>query len=131
MPGLQLFPRHDWSFARHVQSTACISALGNSDPPFALLVLYLDYSYDVYRATTKLESRGNLPVSAAVPYFSVSQVCDFGLAKSMETVASRVSAGGGGGSAVGTLAWKAPETFRGRYSEASDIFAMAGGLGGV
>jgi serine/threonine protein kinase len=44
----------------------------------------------------------------------------------METVASRVSVGGGGGSVVGTLAWKAPETFRGRYSEASDIFAMAG-----
>ena len=100
MPGLQFLP--DWT------------------GPFQPCTLTLGEIADLTGADQEL-------TFTLVPFSdSVSQVCDFGLAKSMETVASRISAGGGGGSVVGTLAWKAPETFRGRYSEASDIFGMAG-----
>ena len=51
------------------------------------------------------------------------QVADFGIAEMMETMATRMSAAGagaaaGGGGAAGTLAWKAPETFSDRASDA-------------
>ena len=66
---------------------------------------------------------------------AVAKVSDFGVASFMETMASRASAGGvsaaaatssggAGGGATGTLAWKAPETFAGRYSTASDVFGL-------
>ena len=56
---------------------------------------------------------------------AIAKVGDFGVASFAETAASRASGGAGGGSATGTLAWKAPETFRGRYSAASDTFGLA------
>ena len=55
----------------------------------------------------------------------VAKLADFGIAEIMETMATRASAGGGGSGEAGTLAWKAPETFNGRYSPASDVFGLA------
>ena len=57
---------------------------------------------------------------------SVAKVADFGLAKTMETFQSTVrgqtrTRNGG----AGTLAWKAPETFKGNYSRKSDVFGFA------
>ena len=63
----------------------------------------------------------NVLLSAADITRAVAKVCDFGVAKFMQTMRSRNSAGG---SMAGTLAWKAPETFQGRYSAASDVFAF-------
>jgi serine/threonine protein kinase len=54
----------------------------------------------------------------------VAKVCDFGVAKFMQTIASRASAAGGGGGTAGTLPWKSPETFIGQYDTASDAFAF-------
>jgi serine/threonine protein kinase len=56
---------------------------------------------------------------------TIAKVADFGLAKTMETFQSTVGGqtrtrNGGGG----TLAWKAPETFKGRYSRKSDVFGF-------
>jgi serine/threonine protein kinase len=53
---------------------------------------------------------------------AVVKVADFGIALAMETVRATLSGGSGG--MAGTLAWKAPETFRDRYSEKSDVFAF-------
>ena len=52
---------------------------------------------------------------------AVAKVSDFGVSLALE--ASRISLSGGGG--AGTLAWKAPEVFAGRYSEKSDVFGFA------
>lgn len=49
-----------------------------------------------------------------------AKVADFGLAKPIQT--SMATATGGGG---GTLAWSAPETFDGKFSEKSDVFSFA------
>jgi serine/threonine protein kinase len=57
-------------------------------------------------------------IASAVP-----KVCDFGVATIMETMATAMSGAGGG--MTGSLAWKAPETFRGNYSPASDVFSLA------
>ena len=62
---------------------------------------------------------------------TVTKISDFGLAESMQTTAASVAqsvavAGGIGskGGMAGTLAWKAPETFAGKYSAESDVFAL-------
>eukprot|EP01048_Picozoa_sp_COSAG05_P000121 COSAG05_NODE_3_length_51333_cov_129.132080_21_plen_1016_part_00 len=53
---------------------------------------------------------------------TLPQIADFGVSKMMDTVARTTSSGRN----TGTLAWKAPETFKGHYSAASDVF---GGMG--
>ena len=53
---------------------------------------------------------------------ATAKICDFGLAKAAETV--RTNASGGGGIA-GSLSWKAPETFRERYTSKSDVHGFA------
>eukprot|EP01046_Picozoa_sp_COSAG06_P054966 COSAG06_NODE_9949_length_1784_cov_1.638576_2_plen_328_part_00 len=59
---------------------------------------------------------------------ATAKIADFGVAKMWETVASTMGTlqGGaaGGGGMTGTMAFKAPETFDGRYTEASDVFSM-------
>jgi hypothetical protein len=55
---------------------------------------------------------------------AVPKVCDFGVATIVQTsMATGMSAGASG--SAGTLAFKAPETFRGRFSPASDVFGLA------
>jgi len=53
---------------------------------------------------------------------AVAKVTDFGVAMTLETVRSSSSAGGGG---AGTLQWMAPETFKGRYSQKTDVYSFA------
>ena len=53
---------------------------------------------------------------------ATAKICDFGLAKAAETV--RTNASGGGGIA-GSLSWKAPETYRERYTSKSDVYGFA------
>ena len=53
---------------------------------------------------------------------AIPKVCDFGVATIMETMATAMSARGG--SMTGTVVWKAPETFQGKYSTASDMFSL-------
>jgi poly [ADP-ribose] polymerase 10/14/15 len=53
---------------------------------------------------------------------AVAKVTDFGVAVTLETVRSSSSAGGGG---AGTLQWMAPETFKGRYSQKTDVYSFA------
>jgi serine/threonine protein kinase len=65
----------------------------------------------------------NVLLSSAHIASAVPKVCDFGVATIMETMASAMSGAGGG--MAGSLAWKAPETFRGKYSPASDVFSLA------
>eukprot|EP01048_Picozoa_sp_COSAG05_P010932 COSAG05_NODE_995_length_6259_cov_2.194805_1_plen_527_part_00 len=55
---------------------------------------------------------------------STAKVADFGLATAMETMRSLSASSAGSGSMTGTLAFKAPETFKGQFSEASDMFSM-------
>jgi serine/threonine protein kinase len=53
---------------------------------------------------------------------AVAKVADFGVSTTLEkTKMSTASAKGG----AGTLAWSAPETFKGEYSEKSDTYAFA------
>jgi hypothetical protein len=54
---------------------------------------------------------------------AVPKVCDFGVATMMQTMATGMSSAASG--TAGTAAWKAPETFRGRFSPASDVFGLA------
>ena len=63
----------------------------------------------------------NVLLSSADLPRAVAKVTDFGVATFVQTVRATVSGGG----ATGTLAWMAPETFDGKYSEKSDIFAFA------
>ena len=56
----------------------------------------------------------SVDIAAGVP-----KVCDFGISMALEAV--RASQTGG---SAGTLAFKAPETFSGQYSNASDVFAF-------
>ena len=53
------------------------------------------------------------------------KVADFGLSKTMDSMASVASAmsNAGAASMAGTMAWKAPGTFAGKYDEKSDIFS--------
>ena len=69
---------------------------------------------------------GNVLLSSRDLSKAVAKVCDFGVAKFMQTMATRASAagGGGGGGGAGTLPWKAPETFIGQYDTTSDMFAF-------
>ena len=55
---------------------------------------------------------------------ATAKVADFGVALSMETIRTTAATGAGSGSMTGTLAFKAPETFKDQYSEASDMFSM-------
>ena len=62
----------------------------------------------------------NVLLSSQELSIAVAKVADFGVAETMNTQAmSRRSAGH-----VGTLAWKAPETFDGVFTAASDVFAL-------
>ena len=63
----------------------------------------------------------NVLLSSADLPRAVAKVTDFGVATFVQTVRATVSGGG----ATGTLAWMAPETFDGKYSEKSDVFAFA------
>eukprot|EP01047_Picozoa_sp_COSAG01_P028199 COSAG01_NODE_1887_length_8982_cov_15.771474_5_plen_675_part_00 len=49
------------------------------------------------------------------------QVCDFGVATVVQHSMASMS---GGGALAGTLAWMAPETFKGEYTAGSDCFAL-------
>ena len=53
----------------------------------------------------------------------VAKVADFGLAQVMTTIASTNIKSGSDKGLAGTMAWKAPETFAGKYSAGSDIFS--------
>ena len=57
------------------------------------------------------------------PDLTEAKITDFGVAMTLETLNSTLSAASGGGGA-GTLAFKSPETFDGTYSEKSDVYAM-------
>jgi len=61
----------------------------------------------------------NVLMSTADLTVAVAKIADFGVAMAIETLPSTVSAGSG------TLAWMAPETFDGKYSEKSDVFSFA------
>eukprot|EP01043_Picozoa_sp_COSAG02_P049529 COSAG02_NODE_4982_length_4751_cov_8.305245_2_plen_1387_part_01 len=62
----------------------------------------------------------NVLLSSTKLSIAVAKVADFGVAEVMMTeVQSRRSAG-----SVGTLAWKAPETFIGEYTTSSDVFGF-------
>ena len=63
----------------------------------------------------------NVLLSSADLPRAVAKVADFGVATFVQTVWSSSSGGG----RKGTLAWMAPETFDGQYSEKSDVFAFA------
>ena len=63
----------------------------------------------------------NVLLSSTDLSIAVPKVADFGIAITMDTMRSTLTGGGG---MAGTLAWKAPETFRGRYHEASDVFSF-------
>lgn len=59
-----------------------------------------------------------------------AKVCDFGLAKVESTMMTHgtlasQAPGGGGGSAAGTIGYKAPETYVGRARTGSDVFSFA------
>ena len=49
------------------------------------------------------------------------KIADFGLAHLVETMRATLSSKG----ITGSLAWKAPETFGGRYSQKSDCYSFA------
>jgi serine/threonine protein kinase len=66
---------------------------------------------------------GNVLLSSADLSAAVPKVADFGIAVTIDTMRSTLSGGGGGGMA-GTLAWKAPETFRRQGDTASDVFSF-------
>eukprot|EP01044_Picomonas_judraskeda_P017759 COSAG03_NODE_3398_length_2040_cov_2.899021_1_plen_343_part_10 len=66
----------------------------------------------------------NVLLGSAADGRSIAKVSDFGLAQTMQTIRTTISHAGGS-SRAGTLAWKAPETFRGKYSDKSDIFGFA------
>ena len=70
---------------------------------------------DIKSANVLLTSRD---LATAIP-----MLCDFGVATIAQTLVTGMSAAGGG--IAGTLAWQSPETFRGRFSEASDVFGLA------
>lgn len=53
---------------------------------------------------------------------AIPKISDFGVATIKEHTTASTHAGGG--VAAGTTAWKASETFRGRYNQATDIFGM-------
>jgi serine/threonine protein kinase len=65
---------------------------------------------------------GNVLLSSSNLSLAVAKVADFGLAKAADTIRSQQSAAGG---MAGTLAWKAPETFKGKESEKTDVFGYA------
>jgi serine/threonine protein kinase len=65
----------------------------------------------------------NVLLSSADLQVAVAKICDFGLAKAAETVRTTASASGGG--MAGSLPWKAPETFRGKYTAKSDVYGFA------
>ena len=67
-----------------------------------------------------LKAANVLLSSAELPQ-AVAKVADFGVATFVHSVWSNSSGGG----RKGTLAWMAPETFDGQYSEKSDVFAFA------
>ena len=52
---------------------------------------------------------------------AVLKICDYGLAAVVQSIQSSLSSSGGG---AGTMAWKAAETFKGRYSKKSDVYAL-------
>ena len=53
----------------------------------------------------------------------IPKIADFGVATIKQHTTASTHAGVGAG--AGTTAWKAPETFRGRYNQATDMFSMA------
>jgi serine/threonine protein kinase len=63
----------------------------------------------------------NVLLSCAYLSAAVAKVADFGIARTMDTMRCTLPAGGG---VAGTLAWNAPETFRGSYGPASDVFSF-------
>jgi serine/threonine protein kinase len=62
----------------------------------------------------------NVLLSSADPESATAKICDFGLAKAAETVRTLASGGG----LAGSLPWKAPETFRDRYTTKSDVYGF-------
>ncbi len=65
----------------------------------------------------------NVLLSSPELRHAVAKVADFGLARPADTIRSKQSADGG---MVGTLAWKAPETFgKTKESEKTDVFGYA------
>jgi len=64
----------------------------------------------------------NVLMSVADHRVAVAKIADFGVAMTIETLRSTANASGSG---AGTLAWMAPETFDGIYSEKSDVFSFA------
>ena len=67
----------------------------------------------------------NVLLGSAANGRTIAKVTDFGLAQTMQTIRTTIGSHAAGSSRAGTLAWKAPETFRGRYSDKSDIFGFA------
>ena len=63
----------------------------------------------------------NVLLSSADRDKAVAKVCDFGVAMTLQTLKSTLSAGGG----MGTLAFMPPEAFKGKFSEESDMFSFA------
>eukprot|EP01043_Picozoa_sp_COSAG02_P010925 COSAG02_NODE_395_length_23127_cov_130.205663_9_plen_1340_part_00 len=53
---------------------------------------------------------------------TIARITDYGLAAAMETIGTTRSSRAGN---TGTLRWKAPETFAGKFSPQSDVFAFA------
>ena len=70
----------------------------------------------------------NVLLTSADLHVAVAKICDFGLAKASETVRGLSLGGAAAGSVlggiVGTLPWKAPETFCERYTTKSDTFSF-------
>ena len=64
----------------------------------------------------------NVLLSTADLATAVPKVCDFGVATVVQQTMASMS---GSGALAGTPAWKAPETFAGDYTAASDCFALA------
>jgi serine/threonine protein kinase len=63
----------------------------------------------------------NVLLSSADLQLATAKICDFGLAKAVETVRTHASGGG----LAGSLHWKAPETSRQRYSTKSDVYSFS------
>eukprot|EP01047_Picozoa_sp_COSAG01_P079042 COSAG01_NODE_14834_length_1405_cov_0.743492_2_plen_160_part_01 len=72
---------------------------------------------------SRLRAAANVLLSTRELATAVPKVCDFGVATVVQQTMVSMSGGGGGG-LTGTLAWKAPETFAGDYTSASDCFAL-------
>ena len=67
----------------------------------------------------------NVLLSSADLGQAVAKVADFGVAKTMDTLRTTcATAAVGAGGTAGTLPWKAAETFKGKFTEASDVHAF-------